>query len=183
MKKVNLSQFTNTNFLHGRSKILRLFWMIVSIVFFESMVPYPYSLKVKLLKLFGARVGHGLILKPSVKIKQPWCLEINDHCWIGEGVWIDNLVLVKLGSHVCLSQGSFLFTGNHNYKITSFNLITDEIYLEDGVWIGAKAIVGPGVRCFSHAILTAGSTTFSNLEGYGIYQGNPAVLKRKRNVS
>jgi putative colanic acid biosynthesis acetyltransferase WcaF len=155
-------------------------WIVFSFIFFETVIPYPNTWKSSILRLFGAKIGKGVVLKPSVKIKQPWRLEIGDHSWIGEGVWIDNLVHVSLASNVCLSQGAFLLTGNHNYKKTSFDLITGEIHLEEGVWIGAKSIVGPGVTCYSHAVLAAGSCAFKNLDAYSVYQGNPAIFMRLR---
>ena len=66
-------------------------------------------------------------------------------------------------------------------KSKSFDLITDEIHLEMGVWIGAQAIVGPGVRCCSNSVLAAGSIAFKNLDSNCVYQGNPAEVKRMRN--
>ncbi len=75
-----------------------------------------------------------------------------------------------------------LLTGNHNYKKQSFDLIAKGIVLEDGVWIGAKALVCPGVVCRSHSILTAGSVAVTNLEAYTIFQGNPALPKRDRKI-
>lgn len=180
MIKTNLSTFNNRDFTHGRSFFQRIIWLFLSRMFFETIIPYPNVMKCWLLRILGAKIGKRVVLKPSLKIKQPWRLEIGDNCWIGEQVWIDNLVYVRLESNVCLSQGSFLLTGNHNYKSTSFDLITGEINLDEGVWIGAKSIVGPGVRCHSHSILTAGSSAFHDLEAYSIYQGNPAIFKRKR---
>ena len=108
---------------------------------------------------------------------------IGDNCWIGEDVWIDNLAKVTIGNHVCLSQGSYLLTGSHNYKKETFDLLLGEIVLEDGVWIGAKATVCPGVTCKSHSILAVGSIATKDLEEYGVYQGNPAVWKRKREIN
>jgi putative colanic acid biosynthesis acetyltransferase WcaF len=105
---------------------------------------------------------------------------VGDYSWIGEEVWIDNLVRVRIGSHACISQGAMLLTGNHNYKKTTFDLVTAEIIIEDGAWVGAKAIVCPGVTCGSHALLTVGSVATGRLEPYGIYQGNPAVRIRDR---
>lgn len=180
MGKTELVNYKNNNFSHGRGLVVRIFWVVISRIFFETVIPYPNYLKYCLLKFFGAKIGKGLILKPNVKIKQPWCLEVGGNCWIGEGVWIDNLVLVKLESNVCLSQGALLLTGNHNYKESSFDLITGVILLKEGVWIGARAIVGPGVTCYSHSVLSVGSTTFKDLEPYSIYQNNVAVVKRKR---
>lgn len=180
MDNTNLASYKNSDFSHGKCLIIRLLWIIISKCFFESVIPYPNFLKCVILKFFGAKIGIGLVLKPGVKIKHPWRLKIGSHCWLGEGVWIDNLVLVELESNVCVSQGAMLLTGNHNYKMSSFDLITREIHLEKGVWIGARGLVGPGVTCYSHSVLTAGSVTFCNLEAYGIYQGNVAVFKRKR---
>ncbi|MCK5559754.1 MAG: colanic acid biosynthesis acetyltransferase WcaF, partial [Thermoplasmata archaeon] len=118
----------------------------------------------------------------GVNIKYPWLLGLGNYTWIGEGVWIDNLTHVEIGSNSCISQGALLLTGNHNYKKTSFDLITGEILLEDGVWIGAKSVVCPNVKCKSHSILSVGSVAINDLEPYGIYQGNPAIKIRDRNI-
>ncbi len=158
-------------------------WYFVNVLFFVSHI-FPFSgLKIRLLQLFGSKVGVGVMIKPGVNIKYPWKLVIGDYSWIGEDVWIDNLEQVIIGSNACISQGALLLTGNHDYKKSSFDLITGEITLEDGVWIGAKSIVGPGVRCGSHSILAVGSFTSKDLDAYGIYQGNPAVKIRNREIS
>lgn len=99
--------------------------------------------------------------------------------WIGEGVWIDNLGKVKIGNNVCISQGAMLLTGNHNYKKESFDLIVGDITLEDGIWVGAKSVVCPGVTMKSHSILTVGSVLTKDAKEYGIYQGNLAVMVKK----
>ena len=86
--------------------------------------------------------------------------------WIGENVWIDNLAQVTIEDHVCISQGAMLLCGNHNYKKTTFDLMVNEIILEEGVWIGAKSVVCGGVRCKTHAILSVGSIANIDLEPY-----------------
>ena len=101
---------------------------------------------------------------------------------IGEKVWIDNLTNVEIGNNVSISQGAMFLCGNHNYKKSTFDLITGEIKLEEGVWIGAHSIVTPGTTCKSHSILAVNSVATKDLEAYTIYQGNPAVEVRKRNV-
>ena len=55
--------------------------------------------------------------------------------------------------------------------------------LEEGVWIGAKAVVCPGVHCGLNSILTTGSIATNDLDPSGIYQGNPAKEIRKRSVN
>ena len=180
--RTDLSSFSNPEYNPGASFIKRGIWHLVSASFFQSRFPVN-GVKVQLLKLFGASIAKGLIIKPSVNIKSPWLLKTGAHCWIGEHVWIDNLVPVSLGANCCISQGAMLLTGNHNYKKSTFDLITGEIHLEDGVWIGAKAVVCPGVICRSHSLLTVGSVATSSLEAYCIYQGNPAQKIRDRRVA
>jgi putative colanic acid biosynthesis acetyltransferase WcaF len=138
------------------------------------------SLKVVLLRLFGAKVGAGVVIKPGVNIKYPWRLSVGNYCWIGEDVWIDNLDQVTIGNNVCISQGALLLCGNHDYKKSTFDLMTGSINIEDGAWVGAKSVVCPGVVLRTHAILTVGSVASSSLDAYGIYRGNPAVKVRER---
>ena len=125
-------------------------------------------------------MGKGIIIKQGVNVKYPWRLQIGDHVWFGENVWIDNLVDVEIASNTCISQGAMLLTGNHNYKKPTFDLITGPINIEEGVWIGAKTTVCPGVRCKKYSVLTVGSIACTDLEESLIYQGNPAEPKRKR---
>lgn len=165
---------------HPGSRIKRSLWYIVSLLFFRTGLPFPSALKRFLLLLFGAKVGKKVVIKPGVHIKHPWYLSIGDYSWIGENVWIDNLKMVTIGAHCCLSQGCYLLCGNHDYSKSSFDLITRPIHIEDGCWIGAFGIVAPGVACRSHSVLAAGSVAVGDIEEYTVYQGNPATFKRKR---
>lgn len=175
----DLSKYDNSWFRPG-SKVKRVLWYYTSLVFFQNSL-FPFSgLKVFLLKLFGAGVGRGVVIKPNVLIKYPWHLTLGDYIWIGEKTWIDNLGQVTIGSNVCLSQEAYLLTGNHNYRLPHFDLIVQPIVLEDGVWIGARAIVCPGVHCETHSVLAVGSVANKNLEAFTIYQGNPALPIKKR---
>ena len=175
----NLAAYNNRWYKPG--PILKRFcWYWINIIFFKTGFFPFYSIKTFWLKVFGAKVGKAVLIKPFVNIKYPWLLELGDHIWIGENVWIDNLDKVSIGNNVCLSQGAFLLTGNHDYTKISFDLIVKPITLEAGVWIGANAIVCPGIVCSSHAVLTAGSVATSNLAAYGIYNGNPALKIKER---
>jgi len=157
-----------------------LLWFFVNVFVFQNRWNASSASKVFFLKLFGAKIGKNVVLKPNINIKYPWKLSIGDNSWIGEKVWIDNLGTVSIGKNVCLSQGAMLLCGNHNYKKESFDLMVGDITLENGVWIGAHSIVSPNVTCFSHSILTVNSVATSNLEAYTIYQGTPAKAIRKR---
>lgn len=133
-----------------------------------------------ILRGFGAKIGKGVVIKPEVNIKYPWLLSVGNYVWIGERVWIDNLVEVSIGDNACLSQGVMLLTGNHDYTSSIFELMVGKITIEEGVWLGAQTTVCPNVICKSHAVLAVGSVATNHLEAYSIYQGNPAQKIKER---
>ena len=182
-KTTRLDFFNNSSFRNSedsKSWLKRTRWYITNAVFFNSPLLLPYGLKRAILRWHGAKVGKGVVIKPHVNIKYPWLLEIGDYSWIGENVWIDNLAVVKIGSHCCLSQGAMLLCGNHDYATTKFDLMVGKITVENGSWIGARSTVTAGVTCHSHSVLSVGSVTSSDLETYTIYRGNPAEKVKER---
>lgn len=180
-KTTDLSTFNNEEYQPGGA-MKRGVWYVVNALFFNSsLLPFS-SLKCSILRLFGASIGRHVVIKPSVNIKYPWFLVVGDYVWIGEHVWIDNLGKIEIGNHSCLSQGSMLLTGNHNFKKASFDLMVSPIILEDGVWIGAQSVVCPGVICQSHSVLAVGSVATSDLQANAIHQGNPAKMIKEREI-
>jgi putative colanic acid biosynthesis acetyltransferase WcaF len=182
MNKVDLSKFDNSWYNPG-GKFKLVLWYLINSFFFDTYISIGSSLKSSILRLFGAKVGKGVVIKPKVKIKYPWNLEIGNHTWIGEHVWIDCLDEVKIGDNVCVSQGALLLSGNHDYKKSTFDLILKGIILEDGVWVGAKSVVTQGVICHSHSVLSVLSVASKNLDSYSIYAGNPAERLRDREIN
>jgi putative colanic acid biosynthesis acetyltransferase WcaF len=179
-QKTDLSRFDNSWYKPGASGFTRAVWYLVNFFVFRNTFFTSYFIKRKILRLFGARIGRKVIIKPGVNIKYPWKLNIGKNSWVGEDAWIDNLAEVTIGDNVCISQGAMLLCGNHNYKKSSFDLLVGAITIEEGAWIGAKAVVCPGIICHSHSVLTVGSIAVSNLEAFGVYQGNPAKKVRER---
>jgi putative colanic acid biosynthesis acetyltransferase WcaF len=179
-KKTDLSAYDNSWYKTGSGRVKMAAWYFTNVLFFVNPLNPSSGLKVMLLRLFGARIGKGVVIKPAVNIKYPWRLSVGDHTWIGEKVWIDNLADVSIGANCCISQGAMLLCGNHNFRKTTFDLITKEITLEEGAWVGAFAIVCPGVLMRSHAVLAVNSVASETLEPYSVYKGNPAVLIRER---
>jgi putative colanic acid biosynthesis acetyltransferase WcaF len=169
-----------TTLVVGAGKAKQVLWYFVNIFFFKNSLNVFSGLKVALLRAFGAHIGKGVLIKPAVNIKYPWKLRIGDHCWIGENVWIDNLSQVTMGNSVTLSQGVLLLTGSHDHKRTTFDFLTSPIVLENGVWIGARAIVYGGVTCGSHSILAMNSVAEKDLQAYTIYKGNPCMPVKER---
>ena len=134
-----------------------------------------------ILRIFGAKIGKGGKIKTNIKISEPWNLSIGENCWIGENVWIDNLDLVEIGNRVCISQGVYLCTGNHNYKKDLFDLILKKIVIEDDCWIAAKSIIAPGAVLKRGSVTSLGTVVSGILQEDGIYKGNPAKILKSKN--
>ena len=145
----------------------------------KSYIPGSYWRKI-ILVIFGSKIGKKCILKPNLKVTKPWNLSIGDNCWLGESLWIDNIDIVIIENNVCLSQGVYLCTGNHNYKKLEFDLIKKPILIKEETWICAKCIIGPGSVIMRGTVIKAGSTfSGKTLEG-SIYSGSPAIFIKNR---
>lgn len=177
---VRLAAFDGSGFNKGAGFLKITLWYFVNALLVRASWNPFMGIKIVLLRMFGAKIGKGLVIKNNVVIKSPWNLTVGDDCWLGEDCWIDNLDKVCIGNNVCISQGALLLTGNHDYTLSSMPYRNAVITLEDGAWIGAKAVVCPGVAVHRNAILTVGSVATKEMEENGIYQGNPAVRVRTR---
>jgi putative colanic acid biosynthesis acetyltransferase WcaF len=180
---MRLDLYDARGFDRGRPRWLEAMWLLAQTIFLASPL-WGTRLRVAVLQLFGARIGRGVTIKPGVRIKFPWRLQVGDHCWIGESVWLDNLAEIHIGDHCCLSQGAYLCTGSHDWGRVSFDLMVKPIVLENEVWLAARSIVGPGVTAGRGAVLALGSAATSDLLPWHVHQGVPAVpvkLRKMRN--
>jgi putative colanic acid biosynthesis acetyltransferase WcaF len=180
MGQVRLREYDNSWYQPGRSGAWQTVWFFIGLPLLRcSFIPFSGP-RVWLLKLFGAEIGEGVVVKPGVRVKFPWHLRVGNDCWIGEDCWIDNLTTVRIGNDVVLSQGAYLCTGNHNWSDPAFGLVIEPILIQNGAWVGAKAFLAPGVVLGEGAIAAAGSVVNKNIPDFKIYAGNPAVFVRNR---
>ncbi|CAM3762690.1 WcaF family extracellular polysaccharide biosynthesis acetyltransferase [Flavobacterium chungbukense] len=181
MKKVRLDLFDSQLGLdRGASKGKEMLWYAVKVLFFLTAVPYPSKFKVFLLKIFGAKAGKGVVIKPRVNIHFPWKLAVGDNVWIGEEVFFLNFELLTIGNNVCISQKVFVCGGNHDYKDPTMPYRNGAIVLEDGSWVGACSFVGPNLKIGANTIVSAGSIVTKSLPENGVYKGNPLQLVKER---
>lgn len=176
---VDLGSFRPQTF-QGRGRGWQFAWYLVSLAFFESGLMPASRVLVALLRLFGAKLGRGVVVKPNVRVKFPWKLTVGDHVWIGQGVWIDNIDHVVLGSHVCVSQEAYFCTGSHDYRSQSFDLVTKPIRVDDGAWITARVTLLGGAVVGANAIVTAGSVVSGEVPPGVIAGGVPAQTIKPR---
>src|SRR3954469_24719001 len=171
--KIDLSQFENASYNPGASWFVRVAWFTLGLPLLRCSVIPSSGFRRALLQLFGARIGTGAVLKPGLRVKYPWNLKAGKNCWFGEDVWIDNLTDVSIGDNVCISQGAYLCTGNHDWADPAFGLIVRPIRIMDGAWVGARSSVTPGAVIGEGAVAGFGTVVMKNIPAYEVHVGNP----------
>ncbi|MEO6080233.1 MAG: putative colanic acid biosynthesis acetyltransferase [Steroidobacteraceae bacterium] len=169
---IDLSRADRGDYVPARGFFVRLAWLVVEALLVNNRLLVISSWRIGLLRLFGAKIGTGCRFMQAIRVKFPWELEVGDHCWFGEGVWIWNHARVQVGSHVCLSQNAFLSSGSHGVS-TDMVLRVAPIVIEDGVWVSTGCVVQMGVTIGRSAVVTPLSVVHKSLEAEGIYGGNP----------
>lgn len=164
----------------GRSGLVVLLWWLVRDTLFLCSPQPMYAWRRFLLRLFGAKIGKGVIIRPTTRITYPWKLAIGDHAWLGDFTEIYNLADVEIGHDAVVSQNSYLCTGGHDYTVPSFDIFAKPIIVEPEAWIAADVWVGPGVTVGRGAVVAARSTLKKDAPPMMILAGQPAKVKGPR---
>lgn len=127
-------------------------WGICELVFVTNPWQVSSSLRVAILRLFGARIGTGVVFRPRTRVRFPWKLAIGDRSWIGEGVWFHNQASIAVGSDVVISQETMLTTGSHAVH-RDMALITRPIRIGDGAWVTTRCLVLGGADIGVSAVI------------------------------
>ncbi|WP_345813039.1 DapH/DapD/GlmU-related protein [Paraburkholderia sp. PREW-6R] len=179
VRVIDLSLAGKGNYRAKRGALIELIWFVLeACVINNKLLPFS-GVRVALLRLFGAKIGTGCRFVHPVRVKAPWNLEVGDKCWFGVDVWIYNQAPIRIGSNVCISQGTFLTAGSHDMS-TTMDLRVAPIVIEDGVWITSKCVVQMGVTIGRSAVVTPMSVVHRSLEPGGVYGGNPCRFIRNR---
>ena len=142
-----------------------------------------YGFRRFLLRLFGARIGKGVLVRPSVRVTYPWNISIGDYSWIGDEVVLYSLGRIVIGSNCVISQRSYLCAGTHDHGLLTFDISSDEIVVEDQVWVATDVFVAPGLRIGRGCVVGARSSVFTSLEAGYVCFGSPAVIRYPRCAS
>ncbi len=180
---VDLRRYDQSWYNAGRPKWMILLWWLVQAVVFPITLHAHHGPRRFLLRLFGAHIGKGVVIRPSARVHYPWKVAIGDYSWIGSDVVLYSLDTIEIGSHCAISQKSYLCTGSHDAQDAAFGLKTAPIVIENGVWVATDCFVGPGVRIGANALVGARSNVFSDLPAQQICLGSPCRPQKLRDIS
>jgi len=164
----------------GRPAWFVQIWWLVQSLFFHTSPQVFYGWRRFLLRLFGAKIGKNVIVRPTATITYPWKLTIGDDSWIGDHVTLYTLGPIVIGRDAVVSQHSYLAAASHDYTKPSFDIFAKQITIEDEAWVAAHCFIGPGVTVGRGAVVGSCSVAFKDVPPMMVCMGNPLKVIRPR---
>ncbi|HHW4413307.1 colanic acid biosynthesis acetyltransferase WcaF [Citrobacter freundii] len=176
----DLKGFTMPKGFRGGGAIKVQLWWAVQSTLFRLSPQVMYHWRVFLLRLFGAKIGKNVVIRPSVKITYPWKLTLGDYAWVGDDAVLYTLGTITIGANAVISQKSYLCTGSHDYASPHFDINATPIVIGEKCWLATDVFVAPGVTIGAGTVVGARSSVFKSLPANAVCRGNPAVVTRER---
>lgn len=139
--------------------------------------------KIKKLKY----LGNGTLIDDNVYLNHPQNIDISDYVSIRSDVQLYGLGGIKIGNGSILAHGVEILSANHNYNSSDLKALPFDdrwdrrpVSIGENVWVGANALILPGVTIGQGAVIAAGSVVVKDVEELAVVGGNPARLIKYR---
>ena len=166
-----------------KANIGRVLWDLTCWLVWKRTPRSWTGLRNGILRLFRARLGHGVAIDPSVRIDIPWHLTVHDDTRVCEGAILYCLGHVSIGRHCLIGPFAHLCAGTHDYKSPKFTLLRPPITIEDNCVLLSASFVAPGVTIASDCVIQERAGVYRNTRSGMVYAGNPAVPVGPRSTS
>lgn len=176
----DLGRFRLPPGFRGRSAPIVLLWQLVQATLFACSPQPLYGWRRFLLRLFGGRIGTGVLVRPTARITYPWKIEIGARSWIGDHAELYSLGPIRIGADSVVSQRAYLCAATHDHRKADFPILAPGVEIGDEAWIAADVFVGPGVRIGRGAVVGARSSVFKDIGDDEIASGSPARVTGRR---
>jgi acetyltransferase-like isoleucine patch superfamily enzyme len=112
-------------------------------------------------------------------------ISIGHHSVINRRCYLDGRIGIEIGNNVGISPEVYIISLTHDPDDKQFHTAGAKVVIEDRVWIGARAMLMPGVKLSEGCVVGAGSVVTKSFAPYSIVAGVPAkfIRERKRNDS
>ena len=180
MMHQQLNTFTLPPDFRGKPGWFVQLWWIVQALLFRTSPQFMYGWRRFLLRIFGAKIGKDVMLRPTVHTQFPWKLTIGDYSWVGDDVVLYSLGAITIGNNAVVSQKSYLCAGSHDYTQPGFPIFCLPVVIEDECWLATDVYVAPGVTIGKGTVVGARSSVFKSLPPGMICVGSPAKVVKPR---
>lgn len=153
-------------------------------LFLLTLVCYfPFhSLRRFCYRLAGIEIGQGSTIHMWVRFYQPKNIRIGRDSIIGDHCFLDGRASLKIGSHVAIASQVLIYNSEHDVQAEDFRAVEQPVEIGDYCFIGARAIILPGVKIGKGAVVASGAVVTKNVKPMTIVGGIPAKEIGKRNI-
>jgi len=164
----------------GRSAFTVQLWWVVQATLFRCSPQFAYRFRAWLLRAFGAQVGQGVVIRPTVTVSYPWKVSIGDYAWVGDDAVLYSLGEIEIGANAVVSQRSYLCAADHDYTLVDFPIRSRKITIGAQAWLAADVFVAPGVTIGKGSVIGARSSVFKDMPAGMVCFGYPCVPVKPR---
>ncbi len=134
----------------------------------------PWRLLV--LRVFGTQISGVPFVHSRARIQIPWKLRLAHRACLGDRANAYTLGEISIGEGATIAQEAYLCTGTHDFTSPALPLQTTPIFVGKDVFVGARALILPGVSIGERAVIGAGAVVTKDVASDTIVAGNPAKL-------
>lgn len=111
-------------------------------------------------------------------------ITMGDNVVINRGVYLDGRIGIKIKNNVSISPDVYIVSMEHDPNDPKFQTRGAEVVIEDHVWVGARAMILPGIHIGEGAVIGAGAVVAADVDAYQIVAGVPArkIGERSRQI-
>lgn len=152
-------------------------------MFFTISDLMPGFVRSYIMKSVLGKCGTDVLIDYKCYLRPPRNIYLGDDVYLGRGVQIyayNEAYCVTIGDHVLIGPEALLTVLSHDYATPNLTNKYGAICVEKGVWIGARAIICPGVTVGEGAVVAAGAVITKDVSPYEIVAGVPAKPIGKR---
>lgn len=179
---IDLRQYDQSHYDRGRSTVIVLLWWLLQAIVFPLTLHNFHFLRCGLLRLFGAKIGKGVVIRPTARFTYPWKVSIGEYSWIGDDVVLYSLDRIDIGAHCVISQECYLCTGSHDIHDVHFRLMTAPIAIGNGAWVATDCFIAPGVQIGANSVIGARSSVYKNVPSGQVAWGSPCKPRYPREM-
>ncbi|MBO6739735.1 MAG: hypothetical protein JJ916_07745 [Phycisphaerales bacterium] len=156
-----------------RAKVLRLCWGVLGVTLWKWTPVGMWGFRRSVLRLFGARIGKGVRLHPSVKVIIPWNIDIADGVIVHQSAILYALGPIRIGKDSEIGPHAHICAGTHDFSDPAFTLLRQPITIGERCLIGIGSFIAPDTVIADGTILEPRCAMYTNTEAGGVYIGNP----------
>jgi putative colanic acid biosynthesis acetyltransferase WcaF len=145
--------------------------------FLCSWTPKPLNpWRLLVLRCFGSKIEGTPFVHSRARIQIPWKLRLAHRACLGDRANAYTLGEITIGAGATIAQEAYLCTGTHDFASDALPLQTTPIFVGTDAFIGARALILPGVNIGNRAVIGAGSVVTKDVPANAIVAGNPARI-------